>query len=120
MGQRKEDGHQEAGAGRRHTVSSIGGMETQLDLMMGYYQIPVQEGDIHKWQWEFLWMPFGLRNAGQSLQRLMDQVLTEVDFTFCYLDDVLIGSTSTEEHHHLHLVLQQLRQYEPVLNIRVQ
>jgi hypothetical protein len=39
-------------------------------------------------------------------------------FAFCYLDDILIGSTSTEEHlHHLRLVLQRLQEYGLVLNM---
>ncbi len=44
--------------------------------------------------WEFLRMPFGLRNTGQSLQRFMDDVLSGLDFAFCYLDDILIGSSA--------------------------
>ncbi len=98
---------------------------SKLDLRKGYYQIPVQEGDIHKTAvitpfglWEFLRMPFGLRNAGQSSQRFMDEVLSWLDFAFCYLDDILIGSSSTEEHiQHLHLVLQRLQEYGLVLNM---
>ncbi len=63
-------------------------------------------------------MPFGLRSAGQSFQRFMDEVLDGLDFAFCYLDDILIGSTSPEEHlHHLHLVLQRLQKYGLVLNM---
>ena len=98
---------------------------SKLDLRKGYYQIPVQEGDIHKTAvitpfglWEFLRMPFGLRNAGQSFQRFMDEVLSSLDFAFCYLDDILIGSSSPEEHLlHLHLVLQRLRNFGLVLNM---
>ncbi len=63
---------------------------SKLDLRKGYYQIPVQEGDIHKTAvitpfglWEFLRMPFGLCNAGQSFQRFMDEVLSGLDFAFC-------------------------------------
>jgi hypothetical protein len=60
-------------------------------------------------------MPFGLRNAGQSFQRFMDEVLSSLDFAFCYLDDILIGSSAPDEHLlHLHLVLQQ---YRLVLNM---
>jgi hypothetical protein len=78
---------------------------SKLNLRKEYNQVPVQEGDIHKMAvitpfglWEFLRMLFGLRNAGQSFQRFMDEVLAGLDFTFCYLDDILIGSTSPEEH----------------------
>ena len=63
-------------------------------------------------------MPFGLRNAGQSFQRFMDEVLSGLDFAFCYLDDILIGSSTPDEHLlHLHLVLQRLQQYGLVLNM---
>jgi hypothetical protein len=93
---------------------------SKLDLRNEYYQIPVQEGDIHKMAvitpfglWEFLRMPFGLPNAGQ---RFMDELLAGL--AFCYLDDILIGSTSPEEHRqHLNLVLQRLQEYGLVLNI---
>ncbi len=106
---------------RLHSCSIL----SKLDLRKGYYQIPVQEGDIHKKAvitpfglWEFLRMPFGLCNAGQSFQRFMDEVLSGLDFAFCYLDDILIGSSSTEEHmQHLHLVLQRLQEFGLVLNM---
>ena len=37
-------------------------------------------------------MPFGLRNAAQTFQRLMDNIMQELDFIFVYLDDILIAS----------------------------
>ncbi len=70
---------------------------SKLDLKKGYYQVKVADGDVCKTTvitpfglWEFLRMPFGLRNAGQTFQRLMDQVLAGLDFVFVYLDDILI------------------------------
>jgi hypothetical protein len=98
---------------------------SKLDLRKGYYQVPVHEDDIHKMAvitpfglWEFCRMPFWLCNAGQSFQRFMDQVLNGLDFAFVYLDNVLIGSHSPEEHLlHLRLVLQRLRQYGLVLTM---
>jgi hypothetical protein len=36
--------------------------------------------------WEFRRMLFGLRNAGQSFQRFMDQVFNGLDCAFVYLD----------------------------------
>lgn len=54
---------------------------------------------------EFVVMPFGLRNAAQTFQRLMNSVLSGLDFCFCYLDDILIASSNESEHiNHLHTV----------------
>jgi hypothetical protein len=47
---------------------------------------------------KFLRMPFGLKNAAQSFQRLMDTVLQGIDFVFIYLDDVLVASANEEDH----------------------
>ena len=52
--------------------------------------------------YEFLRMPFGLRNAGQSFQRFLDEVLEGLDCIFVYLDDILVASNTVEEHH-IHL-----------------
>ena len=62
-------------------------------------------------------MPFGLQNAGQSFQRFMDEVLDGLDFCFVYIDDVLIGSKSEEEHVlHVQDVLTRLAEHGIVLN----
>jgi transposase InsO family protein len=50
-------------------------------------------------------MPFGLRNAAQTFQQLMDRVFRHQPFCFCYLDDHLIASRTLDEH------LQHLRTY---------
>ncbi len=46
----------------------------------------------------FTCLPFGLRNAGNTFQRMMDRVLAGLDFTFVYRDDILIASRSEAEH----------------------
>ncbi|KAF6199537.1 hypothetical protein GE061_007563 [Apolygus lucorum] len=51
-------------------------------------------------------MNFGLKNAAQSWQRYMDQILRGLNFVFCFLDDILIASTSINEHkRHVQKVL---------------
>ena len=62
-------------------------------------------------------MPFGLYNAAQTFQRFIDEVLRGLHFTHCYIDDVLIASTSEEEHkQHVQLVFERLSDYGIVIN----
>jgi hypothetical protein len=62
-----------------------------------------------EFQWRF--MPFGLKNAPVTFQRLMRQVLSGLDsFTGVYLDDIIIFSNSWSDHlRHIKLVLQRIR-----------
>ena len=55
---------------------------SKLDLQKGYYQVPMSPEDAKKptiitpfGLWEFIKMPFGLQNAGQTFQRMMDIIL---------------------------------------------
>nr|CUU97651.1 gag pol polyprotein [Hymenolepis microstoma]CUU97652.1 gag pol polyprotein [Hymenolepis microstoma] len=76
-------------------------MFSKLDLV----QIPMAPKDIAKRAvitpfglFEYLCMPFDLRDAAQSFQRFMDQVFRGLDFVFTYIDDVLIASFNLDEH----------------------
>jgi cleavage and polyadenylation specificity factor subunit 1 len=97
---------------------------TKLDLQKGYFQVPVAAADIAKTAiitpfglFEFLRMPFGLKNAGMTFQRLMDRIFFDVPFVFGYLDDVLVASSSVEDHRrHVREVLKRLADNGLVLN----
>ena len=59
---------------------------------------------------EFLRMPFGLKNSAQAFQRLMDGIFRGLDFVFVYLDDILIASPDHHAHaNHLHQVFGRLQ-----------
>lgn len=80
---------------------------TTLDLAKGFHQLEIHEDDIHKTafstnsgHYEWLRLPFGLCNAPATFQRLMNSVLAEFigKILFVYLDDIIIFSTSLQEH----------------------
>ena len=61
---------------------------------------------------EFLRLPFGLWNAGTTFQRMMDSILGDLPYCFTYVDDILVLSSSLEEHvEHLRQVLLLCRQH---------
>ncbi|KAL0541449.1 hypothetical protein IC582_021494 [Cucumis melo] len=80
---------------------------SKLDLRSGYYQVSIAEGDEPKTTYvtrfrafEFLVMPFGLTNAFATFCMLMNQVFHEYldKFVVVYLDDIVVYSTTMEEH----------------------
>lgn len=79
----------------------VGLFFSKVNLMRGYHQIPVAPKDVPKTSimtlfglYEFLHMPFGLRNAGETFQQLMDCMLQGLDGVFVYMDDILIANNS--------------------------
>jgi transposase InsO family protein len=99
---------------------------TTLDLASGFHQIEVHPEDVQKTAfsvehglYEFLRMPFGLKNAPATFQRVMDHVLKDLIGVCClvYMDDIIIFSSSLQEHLiNLSRVLKALEK----VNLKVQ
>uniref|UniRef100_A0A665U756 Gypsy retrotransposon integrase-like protein 1 n=1 Tax=Echeneis naucrates TaxID=173247 RepID=A0A665U756_ECHNA len=90
-----------------------------LDLASGYNQVPVTEADRAKTAFctpfgLFEWnrMPFGLCNAPSTFQRLMQRIFgdQQCQSLLLYLDDIVVFSSSVEQHlERLKVVLGRLQ-----------
>ena len=68
-------------------------------MKSAYYQIELDRSSSLKtcvvtpWgTWRFKRLPLGLKNAGQTFQKVIDNVLSGLEGTFAYLDDILVWS----------------------------
>lgn len=80
---------------------------TTLDLASGFHQIELNPQDVSKTafstpygHYEFLRMPFGLKSAPATFQRVMDNILygLQGERCFVYLDDIVVFASSLQEH----------------------
>ena len=88
-------------------IAEVGGAEvfSKIDLCKGYWQIPVREEDRAKTafvtpdgQYEFKVLPFGMVNAPALFTRMMRNLLDGLPNVVHYIDDILIFSSSWDEH----------------------
>ena len=81
---------------------------SKIDLSKGYWQVPMAE-DSKKYtgfvvpggsggHFEFNFMPFGLVNSAQTFSKIMRKLLHGLRNVHNYIDDILIHTTTWEEH----------------------
>ena len=93
-----------------------------LGLKSGFWQIKMEEvlkqytaftvGNLGFFECNC--MPFGLCDAPETFQWLMQNCLGELNLIYCliYLDDLIVFLWTTKEHlHWLHVMFDQLREY---------
>ena len=75
---------------------------TTIELCRGYWQVPVAAESRPKTAFStpigLFQLPFGLCGAPATFQRMMNQLMQGQKHTAAYLDDLIIYSTSWDEH----------------------
>jgi hypothetical protein len=57
-------------------------------------------------------LPFGLKNVFAQFKKVMDQVLVGLGFAMCYIDDIIVYSSTSEYHmHNLQEVFGRLKDH---------
>ena len=97
----------------------------KIDLTQGYHQCPMEKGSekytaiVTPWGlYEFLRVPFGLRNAPMYFQAMMREVLGELIEEVClvYIDDVIIFGKTWEKYlAATEAVLTKLRKHQLII-----
>jgi len=100
---------------------------SKLDLRKGYWQIEMEKESIpftaficDQGKFEFLRMPFGLKTAPSIFQRFANELVGEARgiFADAYLDDIVVYSTSWEDHmHHIKFIMDRMRQAGVTANV---
>lgn len=78
---------------------------SKLDLLQGYYQVTFSERAktisalvTPTGLYEFTVLPFGIRNAPATFPWLMNFLTADLEGVRCYLDDLVVWSSSWEDH----------------------
>ena len=92
---------------------------SELDLCKGYFQLPLSPDSkiytafaTNKGLMQFKMMPFGLKTAPASFIRLMRKVVSGLDNTDCYFDNLVVHNSNWTAHiKSLKMLLQRLRDH---------
>ncbi len=98
---------------------------TKLDLLKGYWQVPLtpRAREISAFVTpdaflQYTVMPFGVRSAPATFQRLVNRVLWGVQGCEAYLDDIVVHSATWDEHiNQLKQVFQRLAEANLTVNL---
>ena len=88
-------------------IDNIGSAKwvTKFDLLKGYWQVPLTERAkvISAFVtpdsfFAYRVMPFGMKSASATFQRMINYVINDLDFCGAYIDDLIVCSDTWEDH----------------------
>ena len=98
---------------------------SKFDCKSGFWQVKMHPESI-EWtaftcpegHFEWLVMPFGLKNAPSVFQRKMDQIFLKYKkFVIVYIDDILVFCKSKKEHlGHLQIVFSEFMKHGIIIS----
>lgn len=108
-------------------IDKVGNAEyvTKIDLLKGYWQVPLTDrakeisafvtpGGLYQCKV----MPFGMKNAPATFQRLTNQMIAGLDNCVVYIDDILVYSDTWDDHiDHLRALFDRLDKANLVVNL---
>ena len=97
---------------------------TKLDLLKGYWQIPLtsQAKELSAFVtpdgvFQYRVMPFGMKNSPVTFQRMINQLIGRIDGCEAYIDDVVIHSTSLKHLECVHELLTRFAEVNLTINL---
>ena len=108
-------------------IDSVGQAQyvSKFDLLKGYWQVPLTDAakDISAFAvanglFQYKVLPFGLKNAPPTFQRLMDKVISGLKNTKVYIDDVIVHSKNWADHSkYIRALFDRLTLYQLTVNL---
>lgn len=90
-----------------------------VDLSDAFHQVVVSENsrklltiNTHRGLFQYNRLPFGVKTAPGAFQQIMDQLISGLDGTSAYLDDILVASSNDSQHRqHLDNLFDRIREF---------
>ncbi|KAK7106806.1 hypothetical protein V1264_018020 [Littorina saxatilis] len=92
------------------TIQQLEGSKvfSRLDARSGFWQIPLHEDSAKLTtfitpfgRYYMKRVPFGISSAPEIFQRIMTEILGDIEGVICYYDDIMLHSSANEEHDKL-------------------
>ena len=98
---------------------------SKFDLLKGYWQVPLTDRAkeisafvTSKAFYQFRVMPFGMKNAPATFQRLVNRVIDGIDGCQAYIDDLVVYADTWDEHmKQLHKLFERLTEANLTINL---